>query len=209
MSRHSLLPLAAMLVSLAGLTVAGQASANCASGDSYGVYVEDTHVLVCPYGFDANEGRACPDTLGGMLRQNVASGDVVRLADSCAGSDRYEGAKDDCYIDQCVEAGTYRYGFAEPWSDPFCEGCPPSQYFVEVEVPVHHDVVCQRSAEVAVPEPYDAGVPWGDDPDMCDASPWGCTFSPHPRAVVFGVNALAAALGATLMVLRRRRRSGA
>src|SRR5262249_40819213 len=53
----------------------------------------------------------CPDS-GGMLRQDVNGGQIVKLADFCASGN---------YVDECVPAGTYRYGFAHPL---LCDAAP-------------------------------------------------------------------------------------
>src|SRR5262245_20247546 len=78
------------------------ALANAARPVTYDVTVEGDTVRVCPVNF---ADRKCPDP-GGMLRQNVDTGEVVRLVDDCDAG---------CYVDRCVVPGSYRYGFATPY----------------------------------------------------------------------------------------------
>jgi hypothetical protein len=213
MNHHPTATLAASLVGLALCATAEQAWANCAAGDDFGRYVDGNRVTVCPYPTATeNAERICPDKEGGMLRQNVETGETVRLRDYCTGSERYQGADDSCYTDECVPPGAYRYGFATPWSNPSCSTCPPSQYFVAVDVTAPLDGGCVRSDGNDAPESYDGAVPWGerdsDNGDMCNESAWGCSLGAHPRELVFGINMIVAGLGAAAMLLRRRRARG-
>jgi hypothetical protein len=196
--------LAASAMALALLAATERASANCAAGDTFSVDVQGNRVTVCPEPTDNNAERICPDPQGGMLRQNTTSGEVVHLADTCGGSERYQGAADECYVDECVPAGTYRYGFATPWQSPSCSTCPPSQYFGEVEVVDALPVECTPSLRTSELQPFAGAVPWGTEGDMCNESAWGCSLGSHPREVVFGVNAILAALGGLAMMRRRR-----
>ena len=51
-----------------------------------------------------------------LLREDVASGDVVQLAAYCAECGPCQGFGDEtCFFDECVPAGTYRYGFLVPY----------------------------------------------------------------------------------------------
>jgi hypothetical protein len=72
-----------------------------------------------------------------MLRLDVASGAVMKLADLCAaagnGSCGYvsDTCMVSCYVDPCVPPGTYQYGYGTPYE---CgDGCNTA-YFVEVTV---------------------------------------------------------------------------
>jgi hypothetical protein len=189
------------------LGAARPAEANCAAGDEYAISVEGSSVQVCPMpNGGANDGRLCPDPRGtGMLRQSVDSGEVQRIAEFCSDDPSYPGGPARlCYLDECVPPGTYRYGFATPWEDPFCGGCPPSQYFGEVVVDEPLSAECTPSAGNDGPQPYSGAPPWGDEPDMCDDGGWlGCSVGTRPRELVLGVQALVALLGLGVMARRR------
>lgn len=78
-----------------------EARANCARGPGYDVQIEANTVRICPW-YPGDCGTR------GMLRQNTATGEVVRLTDACL-------ANNDCYFDECVAPGSYRYGPATPY----------------------------------------------------------------------------------------------
>jgi len=206
MTRAPILVLVAAAVAIALVATTEQASANCAAGDTFSVQVQGNTVTVCPDPTDKNAARVCPDSQGGMLRQSLTSAAVVHLAQSCGGAERYQGAANDCYVDECVPAGNYRYGFATPWQNPSCSTCPPSQYFGEAEVVDALPADCTPSLRSTELAPYAGTVPWGDESDMCNESAWGCSLGSHPREVVFGVNALLAVFGGLGMMRRRRSR---
>jgi len=183
------------------------AAANCAAGDDYQTMMEGSSVRVCPDPkSSANDNRLCPDPLGtGMLRQNVDTGEVHLLSEFCSDEPLYEGGPArGCYLDECVPPGTYRYGFATPWEDPFCGGCPPSQYFGEITVDSPLAAECALSEDNAGAEPYSGTLPWGDDGDICNDSGFGCSIGARPREIVLGFQALVALLGFGFMVRRRR-----
>jgi hypothetical protein len=114
-------------------------------------------------------------------------------------------------LDECVPAGTYRYGFATPYA---CErsACGTYLYGV-VEVTRALDPGCLPSAGNAAPSPV-APVGWTEDDLICGydgpgyygswgravAGGCGCGTA---SAGVLGVDGLAAAGG--LALLRRRR----
>jgi hypothetical protein len=83
--------------------------------------------------------RGCPDQ--GVLREDASTGEVVKLG-NCV---------DGCWVDECVPAGTYRYGLLDPYD---CVGY--AQYYTEVTVAGAAEG-CTRT----LPEPEPAsGVPW-------------------------------------------------
>jgi hypothetical protein len=129
---------------IALLLVTTSADANCARPVGYDATVEGSTVTVTPVSFGS---RKCPDP-DGMLRQNVNTGEVVRLADTC---------KDDAYVDECVPAGTFRYGFAKPY-ECFPSACS-TDYFVEVQLV--HKPGCASKAVAA------STVPWGRSQKIC------------------------------------------
>lgn len=197
---------AAVASALCLLGTSRPATANCAAGDEYQVIVEGSSVRVCPLPRGANEDRLCPDPLGtGMLRQNLDTGEVHQLAEFCSDEPLYEGGPSRaCYLDECVPAGQYRYGFATPWQDPSCGGCPPSQYFGEAIIEEALAAECTLAVDNPGVEPYGSTLPWGDDPDICDDSGFGCSVGAGPRELVLGIQALVALLGLGFMARRRR-----
>jgi hypothetical protein len=127
------------------------AHADCALGDSYSGTVSGSTVQITAI---SSSDRSCPDS-GGMLRES-AGGEIVKLADFCA-----TGA----YVDECVPAGTYRYGFATPYT---CNSsaCGGSDYYTEVTVTQALSATCMRSS--GDPGPTAAtSVPWGDSSQIC------------------------------------------
>lgn len=134
----------AVFLAAAALLSAGDASANCARPVSYEARVEGNTVEIEPVNFS---NRACPDA-SGMLRQDVRTGAVVRVADRC---------KEKKYVDECVPPGTYRYGFGAPYE---CSSAACStDYFVDVEV--------TAALACAVPSLPPARAPWGRSRSVC------------------------------------------
>jgi hypothetical protein len=201
------------------LALPATAHADCAEGVGYNDTVTGNTVQIQSFGIAP---RACPDT-GGMVRQDVHSGAIVKLADYCVGGD---------YVDECVPPGTYRYGFADPYA---CQsaGCGGTPYYVEVTVADSLSGSCTRNAADPGPTPATA-VPWKDSSLVCAGyqgsggsgttgssgsasssggagSPGkggGCAVSAPPAALpVLGANALALVAGVALMRRRRGQRS--
>jgi hypothetical protein len=143
------------------------ARADCGMDGDYYIKVFGNSVHVYEeYGDDFSGweigGLLCP-TPGGMLRQNVASHAVVKLADFCFKSDDYTSA----YVDECVPPGEYRYGLAVPWEcGGWEQGCSSDYYYVayygEIEVTIPVDGGCVLSDGDPGDTPYDGGVPWTD-----------------------------------------------
>lgn len=156
--------LASAAVLVLGLGGASDALAQttCARTTGYEASVADNLVRIAPVNF---EKRGCPDNQG-MLRQNVATLETVRIADTCdgvlaPGQDAQGGSK---YVDECVPPGNYRYGFAKPY---LCQGASCNTfYFVDVTVSTPLSSSC-------VPLLSDAGTtlaaapPWGSDNLIC------------------------------------------
>jgi len=87
-----------------------------------------------------------------LLRQEVGSGDVVRI-ESCGDADA--GTEDErTYVDRCVKPGTYRYGFAEPY-ECVSSACS-TDYFTEVAVTTPPPPACIAPVHTKAPK-----VPWG------------------------------------------------
>jgi hypothetical protein len=152
-------PMARILVPVACSTLllltSLPARADCGMGPDYFFKVVGNSVYVYQSGDWG--GLLCPSPKpGGMLRQDVVSAAVVRVADFCSPPNTGEQA----YLNECVPPGEYRYGFAEPF---WCEDgmCPGPTYYGEVKVttPVEG---CILSDGDPGDTPYDGGVPWAD-----------------------------------------------
>lgn len=149
------LPILSLIPAALAFLAASPARANCARPVTYEATVTGNTVQVEPVNFDS---RACPDA-SGMLRQTVGAGDIVKLADFCADGDELSA-----YVDECVPAGTYRYGFSAPYtcSTASCN----TDYFVEATVTDTLDPSCVRSAGNAGPSAANA-VPWQGEAVIC------------------------------------------
>lgn len=191
---------------LAGLAAAPAAArANCARPVGYEATVTGRTVVIQPVDPD---GRGCPDA-GGLLRQDVATGETVRLADFCgpAGLDPGLGLP---YLDECVPGGTFRYGFAAPYS------CVPmacsTEYFTVVTM-APAPPGCIRSEGNAAPTAAGA-PPWGDRQEVCPQQSdfwggmfedgFGCSTAPSGSATVLLLDGAVLLFG--LALLRRQRR---
>jgi hypothetical protein len=146
---------AAALTFAAVAAVAAQANANCAMPIAYDGLVTGNTVTITP-----TRDATCPQP-GGMLRQNPTSGEIVELADFCGDAN---GAGIKPYVDECVPVGTYRYGFATPFS---CDSSACNvDYYVEILVESGLSDTCTRSAGNSAPAAA-TSVPWKDDPTIC------------------------------------------
>lgn len=187
---------ALLLPLLAAALWPSTARANCAAPVGYAASVDGNAVVVRPVNFT---GRGCPDP-DGLLRQALPGGEVVRVADLCLASEPPAGGGGVPYLDECVPAGRYRYGFAAPYA---CEpNACSTAWFVEVEVAAPLDPGCQRSAGDEGPTPA-AGAPWGARQELCGHQGFfGCGTAPAGTGAVLLLDGAVAALG--LALLRRR-----
>lgn len=135
------------------------AQANCAMPKDYHATVEGNTVTVCAQG-------QC-DTAGTLLREDVATGTVVELS-SCTGTDA--GPYSACWVDECVAAGSYRYGLKSPYS--CCSACCGTYYYGAGLLSDNATVVtaplgeCTPSGEV--PAAYAGKPPWdGKSQTIC------------------------------------------
>jgi hypothetical protein len=140
------------------LSSVGDSRADCAQPRSYAPTVSGNEVTVCPTSPDSHAIPGCP-AAGGMLRLDVASGAVTKLADVCvaAGTGSCESISNacasSCYVDPCVPPGSYQYGYGTPYE---CgDGCNTA-YFVEVTV-TQPLGACMSDAGAGTPV---AGAPW-------------------------------------------------
>lgn len=186
--------IAAVLSFAALAALAAPARANCAMPVGYDATVTISTVTITP------TYESCPHA-GGMLRENVSTGEIVKLADFC-GDASAEGAKP--YIDECVPAGTYRYGFATPYT---CNASAcGTDYYVGTTVKAALDSSCARSAGDSGPTAA-SSVPWGEDQEICSYG--GCSIGlPGGAVPVLGAN-LAALLAGLALTRRKAKRGGA
>lgn len=193
------LGLVAMMV-LLSWTV--DAFANCSRPATYSVTSESGRLVVCPsyYG-----DRGCPDP-GGMLREDLATGEVVRLPDRCE-PDEYG---DSCYVDLCVKSGRYRYGFADPF-DCTDGGCYTDYYSDDVgSAGPPAGCVIEDALEPVV---YSQGAPWGDSQRVCNGvggydedNEELCSLTGLATApTVLGFNLFVFIVGAAAWLVQRRR----
>jgi hypothetical protein len=159
--------LACRITLLASFSALPQASANCAMPVSYRARVNANTVTIEPLNFGE---RGCPDSAG-MLRENVRTGELVKLADYCSGVTKpgtaSESASSAAYVDECVPAGTYRYGFAKPYD------CHPSScstdYTVEAVIEPTVAILCTRSPDNSAPTAATT-KPWIANETICEYS---------------------------------------
>lgn len=186
---------------------AEHAAANCAGPVTYDISTADHTVTITP----VNEShRGCPAS-DGLLRQNVETGEIVRVPDVC-GPDPKNDYQGRSFIDECVPAGTYRYGFAEPYT---CVSYACGTYlFTEVTMSLPLGD-CQRDHPDEVPSTV-SSVPWGKSSVICryagegygDEEPGcGCAALPPGGRSVLIVD-LGAGVFAGLVLLVRRLRRG-
>jgi hypothetical protein len=175
------------------LVLPGVARADCAAGADYEVTVAANTVTVCPQATEQC-GNADP-----LLREDESTGTVVVIGNSCDGNG--------CYLDECVPAGTYRYGYETPFS---CseQGCGGVAFFEEGTVTTALPATCTRTPGNAAPTPTSAEPPWGTGPDVSGNKPCsgGCATSlTGTRGKVLSIDMLVLGAGALAMALRARR----
>jgi hypothetical protein len=130
----------------------------CMGAQEYRISAAGSTLIVIPTNF---QGRRCPDP-GGMLRQNVDTGQVVKI-DACIGTDGF--------LDECVPPGKYRYGLAMPYR--CCQACCNTDFFIELTVAVPPPANCDatRMPDKPRPTPYTGAVPWGNSSAICNYVP--------------------------------------
>ena len=183
------------------------ARANCVPPAEYTASVRGNTVTAC---FQLYHGQE--ECTGVMLRQNPATGEVVRIANShcevvsAGGSFPYTHRA--CFTDECVPAGTYYFGLADPLS---C-GCSSSKFHSEA-VPIASDPApsCEPSGTGEPPMSYEAAVPWGNDNDVCPVHEDGdagmaCTLRARTTHLVLGLDAAFMLAGFLTLAWRRRNR---
>ena len=195
-----------LLLALAMSTChASPASANIAGPQTYIASVDGNSVYVGAYGHNVE----CPRE-GGMLRMKLSDASVVRLDDFCG-----DEPSQDCYLDECVPPGHYRYGYAEPFvCDDGYAGDP--QMFAEIGIASELPEDCTLSAGNDGPSQYtgDADHLYSQILRECDWSEDDSDDGAGPCAVAApGVQARAAlpllmlACGIVALLLSRHRRN--
>lgn len=198
---------AAALLSTSLALIATPAQANCARPVGYEVReVREPgpqRVVVCPQNWTE---RVCGKPQEVMLREDVGTGQLVRLGSVCEGA---------CFVDECVAPGTYRYGFATPYT---CHGSSCSTDYYAIVSVQGAPASCQRAAtQQAVPAPHTGARPWGDRRAVCTyhggKGGGGCAGATVASGARPPVSAAAwwvlgaQALGVVLGALTRRRRA--
>ncbi len=183
------------------------ARANCVPPAKYTASARGNTATAC---FELYHGQ--DECTGIMLRQNAATGEVVRIANGhcevVSGGDSFPYTHRACFTDECVPAGTYYYGLSVPLS---C-GCSTSKFHTEaVPVASDPDPSCVPSAAGEPPVPFDAEVPWGDDNDVCpvaedDGTGMACALQGRTTHVVLGLDAAFVLAGFLTLAWRRRNR---
>lgn len=163
-----------------------EARANCAMPVGYDVEEGPAgRVRICLRNFAE---RQCPDA--GLLRRSTTRGEIVELT-SCDG----EG----CFVDECVPAGTYEYGLAEPYA---CHSAACSTSYYEQVTVAGPAGACERTG----PAPAAAAeVPWTSGQELV------CTYGAgtgcgSAGTVVLGTNLAVLLAGLALWRARTDRR---
>lgn len=174
------------------------ARADCALGATYAISTTGPNlpntVTVCA------QTTRCGAAGQTMLRQDVATGEIVQLADFCSSSA--------CYVDECVPEGSYRYGYATPFT---CDqkGCGDSvPYFVTATVSTAPASSCARSATDTGPVAYTGTAPWGAGGTQeisCGSS--GCVTPGFKLGTNVAALDAGALVAAALLWLRIRKRA--
>ena len=173
--------------------------AQCIQAVGYDVSQDGTAVVVKPTNF-LHRGCGGSDAL---LRQDVATGATVRLADFCKPlSDPLDPKP---YLDECVPAGAYRYGFEVPYPCA-SNGCATERW--QVFTVAAEPLGCTRSTGNSGPASV-GPVGWAAGTELvCEA------YASHESGPPQGCSTSAGASGnclilASVALLRRRRRGAA
>lgn len=173
--------IAMIMVQLIGLRAA---QANCAIWTYRTEFDPETgHLVVCGDDRDCSAGDV-------LIREDLETGEVFEISGNCG-----EGYDASCFVDECVPAGSFRYGTEEPLA---C-GCGVSEIFTNVEI-VDALEGCEPSnaAELVLRE---EGAPWGNQATI--DCPGGCAAASNPTHVGVPALMLLGLLGLTLALRRR------
>ena len=179
-----------LVVCLALVVGARDASANspgpCFGFPLLGASIDgDTNtVFVWTDEFDCDEQNVPEDLV--LVRENLDTGEIVEIPILCGA--QYEES-DPEFVDECVPAGTYRYGLTNITP---CGGFP--------EVVVSELDECSRTNPDEVPVAYEGDYDWS----YTDGNTSGCSMTSSPAGIVFPVYLLSAALAIGLILRRRK-----
>ncbi len=197
----------ALAVVLFAVSSARRAGANCGGGADYDVSPTGNTVTVC---LQATSSTYACGQSGGLLRQNVETGEILHLANYCpAGAMGATSGGHPCYVDECVPAGVYRYGLSTPYN---CSqaGCGQVVLFRAAVVAAPLAVNCQRSGGNSAPASTPQVPPWGSSAGLGagvsntkDCPGCGCRSSAD--AGVLSADAALSLVGAALWLRARRR----
>jgi hypothetical protein len=186
------------MMSVLGVLFAAEAArADCNTGADYRVTIAANTVTICPM----STTRQCGSNID-FLRQDKADASSV-VIDSCASS---ASSSPSCYVDECVPAGSYRYGYATPY-DCTEAGCGVVGLFAEVTVATPLSADCTRAASNGPPAAATVAVPWSTSSSRfktCDSG-GGCAAAASPRKGVRILDAVAFVFGLLLMGLHAAR----
>ena len=205
-----------------GSDVSGSTVEICAEGNlPHRCDAPDAERLVdhdeCPgsgieFGFDDGSSEIVCDGSDGMshemrrlylrsalIRENVETGEIVFVS----GLD----CDDRCFVDECVEEGTYRYGYRKPFS---CGACASVEYYTEVTVEASPaDDCAPNSTEI-----YDGEAPWTGEDQIKSRYSLGPDIGGDDESLFGGSLTVAAVIifnllvfGGGVFVYRRRRKS--
>ncbi len=165
----------------AAALLATEVRADCALPAGYHVTEDPAgRVGVCLVN---DPGRTCPDA--GLLRRNVNSGDVVEIT-TCDGG---------CFVDECVPAGTYQYGLAQPYA------CQPASCYTAYYQEATVAGAAPGCTPTVAPPAAASTVPWGGQQNVCGYQPAGAGSSGcglAPAGTVLGTNLALFLLGMVL-----------
>jgi len=152
-------PLLVAAVALALSAAPTIARADCGMPLSYVLQVQANTVTVCSTatglaGVPLLDGGAfhpsCP-TPGGVVRVDTATGVATRIPDVCG-----QGASEGCYVDECVPAGNYQYGYGDPYP---CANACNTAYFATAAVAQSGTCASDAGQGTPTTAPWDGGVP--------------------------------------------------
>jgi hypothetical protein len=164
---------------------------DCASGADYRATVTGNTVTVCP----VQTTRTCSATTT-LFRQDASDGTTVAVTGACSSQG--------CYVDACVPAGNYRYGYATPF-DCSEAGCGAVALFVNVSVTNVLAADCAPPGGSATTAPAATSAPWGSGAGDAGFSrlkscpSGGCAMASADRTAVRLVDLLAIGLGILLV----------
>lgn len=192
--------LSQVVVATVVVLVARAGHTDCASGADYRATVTGNTVTVCP----VQTTRTCSATTI-LLRQDASNGTMVAVTGACSSQG--------CYVDACVPAGNYRYGYATPF-DCREAGCGAVALFVNASVTNALAANCAPPGGSATTAPTTTSAPWATGAGDAGFSrlkscpSGGCAMASADRTAVRLVDLLTIGLG-ILLVGRQARRARA